>query len=187
LSVNSYSNRLHHLTNIKQPTEESHLPPAQTLQAAREHLLQVFTRRFEQASRSRDSTATSRFFKLFPAIGWETEGLQAYASFVVDLVRVKAPASAKSMVSPVCISCILHRFNSASSPLYYITALTALFESIAMIVDQHQPVVEKYYGVGKMQSVVEKLLEECGRVTKSLVDGWEEERSMKRKVSPNIY
>ncbi|KAF8061445.1 COG4 transport protein-domain-containing protein [Lyophyllum atratum] len=147
------------------PTSESHLPPAQTLQEAREHLLAVFRRSFEQASRSRDSTATTRFFKLFPAIGWEDEGLDAYAAFVVDLVRVRAPASAKT-----------------SSPLYYITALTALFESIAMIVDQHQPVVEKYYGLGKMHSVVKRLLSECDRVVKGIIEGWEEERTMQRKL-----
>ncbi|KAJ7172744.1 COG4 transport protein-domain-containing protein [Mycena filopes] len=148
------------------PTSDSHLPPAQTLQAARDHLLAIFRQQFEQASRSRDSTTTSRFFKLFPAIGWEEEGLQAYASFVVDLVRVRAPASAQT-----------------SSPRYYITALTALFESIALIVDQHQPVVEKYYGEGKMQRVVARLLEECDRVVKGLIEGWEEERSVKRKMA----
>ena len=71
---------------------------------------------------------------------------------------------------------------AASSPLYYITALTALYESIAMIVDQHQPVVEKYYGPGKMTSVLGRLLDESDRVTKSLIEGWEEERSMKRRV-----
>lgn len=71
----------------------------------------------------------------------------------------------------------------ASSPLYYITALTALFESIAMIVDQHQPVVEKYYGRGKMRLVVQRLLEEADRVTKTLRTNWEEDRSIKRKVS----
>lgn len=56
-----------------------------------------------------------------------------------------------------------------------------------MIVDQHQPVVEKYYGSGKMSSVIERLLEECDRVVKKLVDGWEEDRSMKRKVSVEIW
>ena len=71
----------------------------------------------------------------------------------------------------------------ASSPLYYITALTALFESIALIVDQHQPVVEKYYGPGKMSLVLERLLRESDRVVKDLLDGWEDERSVKRKVS----
>ncbi|KAI0340154.1 COG4-domain-containing protein [Trametopsis cervina] len=148
------------------PTAENPLPPAQALQTAREQLLNIFREQFEQASTSRDAAATSRFFKLFPAIGWETEGLQAYASFVVDLVKIRAPASAKT-----------------SSPLYFITALTALFESIAMIVDQHQPVVEKYYGAGKMATVLERLLQESDRVTKSLIDNWVEERSMKRKLS----
>jgi len=151
---------------IAVPTSESHLPPLQTLQMAREALLSTFRQKFDEASRSRDSTTTSRFFKLFPEIGWEAEGLEAYASFVVDLVRIRAPASAK-----------------ASSPLYYITSLTALFESIAMIVDQHQPVVEKYYGPGKMRSVVERLLQECDRVVRGIVNAWEEERSMKRKLT----
>ncbi|TFK93127.1 COG4-domain-containing protein [Polyporus arcularius HHB13444] len=148
------------------PTPEISLPPAQTLQTAREQLLAVFRREFDKASRARDSAATSRFFKLFPAIGWEAEGLQAYAAFVVELVKVRAPASAKT-----------------SSPLYYITALTALFESIALIVDQHQPVVEKYYGIGKMGLVLDRLLQEADRVVKDLLEGWEEERSMKRKLS----
>ena len=51
-----------------------------------------------------------------------------------------------------------------------------------MIVDQHQPVVEKYYGHGKMSSVIERLLEECDRIVKDVIEAWEEERSMKRKV-----
>jgi conserved oligomeric Golgi complex subunit 4 len=68
----------------------------QALQNAREQLLSVFRTQFQEASQARDAAATSRFFKLFPAIGWEEEGLDAYSSFVVDLVRTRAPASAKS-------------------------------------------------------------------------------------------
>lgn len=75
---------------------------------------------------------------------------------------------------------------TVTSPLYFITSLTALYESIAMIVDQHQPVVEKYYGTGKMTSVLQRLLQESDRVTKSLVDNWAEERSMKRKVCESM-
>ena len=143
----------------------------------------MFRQNFEKASQLRDSTATSRFFKLFPAIGWETEGLEAYATFVVDLVRARAPASSKSNSFFFnSIACAKYTGFTASSPTYYITALTCLFESIAMIVDQHQPVVEKYYGRGKMKNVVKRLLEECDRVTNTLKDGWEEDRSMQRKV-----
>lgn len=147
------------------PTTDAPLPPLQALEEARTELLHVFRAGFERASAARDAAATSRFFKLFPAIGWEAEGLEAYADFVVDLVKVRPPTNAKT-----------------SSPLYYVTVLTALFESIALVVDQHQPVVEKYYGVGKMASVITRLLQECDRVTKSLLEGWEEERGMKRKL-----
>jgi hypothetical protein len=70
----------------------------------------------------------------------------------------------------------------ASSPLYYITTMTALFESIAMIVDQHQPVIEKYYGPGKMTFVIAKLMEECDRTIESTMENWGEERSVQRKV-----
>ena len=77
----------------------------------------------------------------------------------------------------------LTTFLIASSPLYYITALTALFESIALIVDQHQPIVDKYYGTGKMYNVVTRLIQECDRVVKSTLDSFEEERTMQRKVS----
>jgi hypothetical protein len=76
--------------------------------------------------------------------------------------------------------------TAASSPLYYVTALTALFESVAMIVDQHQPVVEKYYGVRKMRNVIKRLLEECDRVVKSTLEAWREDRSIRRKVNMPI-
>jgi len=51
-----------------------------------------------------------------------------------------------------------------------------------MIIDQHEPVVTKYYGSGKMTLVAARLLEECDRVTTKLKASWEEERAMQRKV-----
>lgn len=103
-----------------QPTAENHLPPVQTLLIAREQLLGVFQRKFEQACQSRDSAATTRFFKLFPAIGWEAEGLQAYASFVVDLVRVRAPASAKSVCfGSSCLDDVLTWLSSFIASILY--------------------------------------------------------------------
>ncbi|GJJ12454.1 hypothetical protein Clacol_006696 [Clathrus columnatus] len=148
------------------PTAESPLSPVQTLQNAREHLLSVFRTEFQRATESKDAAAISRYFKLFPVIGWEEEGLEIYSSFVVHLVRARVPASVKT-----------------SSPLYYITTITSLFEGVALIIDQHQPIVEKYYGNGKMIKVIAKLLEECDRVVRKLLIGWEEERAVKRKLT----
>lgn len=83
-----------------QPTSDLPLPPAETLAQARESLLETFKKNFADASAARDSANTSRFFKLFPAIGWEKEGLEAYSDFVVDLVRARATVSGKSKQDP---------------------------------------------------------------------------------------
>ncbi|KAH7308363.1 COG4 transport protein-domain-containing protein [Rhizoctonia solani] len=71
----------------------------------------------------------------------------------------------------------------ASSPIYYTAALTALYESVAGLIDQHQPIVEKYYGSDNMHTVVARLLRECDRVVNGLYDGWEEERDISRKLA----
>lgn len=67
--------------------------------------------------------------------------------------------------------------------MYFVAHLTSLFESIGLIVDQHQPVVEKYYGVGRMRAVVGRLQVEADRVVEGLVEGWEEERRARRVLN----
>jgi hypothetical protein len=71
---------------------------------------------------------------------------------------------------------------SASSPLYYVSHLTSLLESIALIIDQHQNIVDKYYGQGKMKVVVQRLQVEADGFCKTLVEGWEDERRVGRLV-----
>jgi hypothetical protein len=92
------------------------------LQNARDQLLAIFKRQFELASQARDANATTRFFKLFPSIGCESEGLEAYAAFVVDLVRVRAPANAKSRLVGICWEHMLtSRYSFLAIVLYHDT------------------------------------------------------------------
>ncbi|CAE6480586.1 unnamed protein product [Rhizoctonia solani] len=144
-------------------------PPTQTLADARTALLGVFRKEFDAAAIARDPVAISRFFKLFPTINCPADGLAAYSDFVLDLVARRAPPPVK-----------------ASSPIYYTAALTALYESVAGLIDQHQPIVEKYYGSGNMHTVVARLLRECDRVVNGLYDGWEEERDISRKQTHEL-
>ncbi|KAH7096123.1 COG4-domain-containing protein [Auriculariales sp. MPI-PUGE-AT-0066] len=148
------------------PTSDLPLPPPQSLQAARDTLLYNFQTHFDKAAAARDAAATSRFFKLFPSVGWHTEGLEAYSAFVVDLVASRATTSAKP-----------------SSPMYFVASLTSLFEAVALIVDQHQPLVEKYYGSSAMRPVVSKLLDACHSSLSTLFEAWDEERQMPRKLA----
>ncbi|EIW72587.1 hypothetical protein TREMEDRAFT_70757 [Tremella mesenterica DSM 1558] len=148
------------------PTPQNPLQPSQQLEELRSTLLRTFREQFDAAAERRDQQAVSRFFRLWPGIGAEQEGLNAYGDFVVGLVKARSSSAGKP-----------------SSPLYYLTNLTSLLESIAHIIDQHQPVVDKYYGKGRMRTVVGRLVGESDRVIRNLVEGWEEERRVGRLIS----
>ncbi|KAL7424811.1 Golgi transport complex subunit 4 [Cryptotrichosporon argae] len=148
------------------PTPQSPLPPPQQLEDLRNSLLDTFRTEFDAAAARKDQQEVSRYFRLWPGIGAEHEGLEAYGDFVVGLVKARTTSAGKP-----------------SSPLYYIANLTSLLESIAHIIDQHQPVVDKYYGAGKMRAVVGRLVGESDRVVRNLVEGWEEERRVGRLIS----
>ena len=49
----------------------------------------------------KDEQAVSRFFRLWPGIGAEKEGLEAYGDFVVGLVKSRSSNTGKSEFLPV--------------------------------------------------------------------------------------
>lgn len=64
--------------------------------------------------------------------------------------------------------------------------MTPLFEQIAIIISQHQPVVEKYYGNGRMMTVAAKLQEECDKQANAILSQWAEERRTSRKIQETM-
>jgi hypothetical protein len=77
---------------------------------------------------------------------------------------------------------LTHPFIEAS-PLYFADTLTRLFENIATIIDQHQPLVESHYGRGKMLRVIQRLEEEADLQSDRLLDQFLQVRKMDAKVS----
>lgn len=69
------------------PTPSQPLPPPQDLTNLRQSLLSTFRSEFDAAADRKDQAAVSRFFRLWPGIGAEEEGLEAYGDFVVGLVK----------------------------------------------------------------------------------------------------
>lgn len=86
-------------------------------------------------------------------------------------------------VPPVKASAADVNFKTGQSPAHFSSLLTTLFESLALIISQHQPVVEKYYGNGKMLTVATKLLSDADVLGIRVVSAWEEERRVKRKLN----
>lgn len=55
---------------------------------------------------------------------------------------------------------------------------------MALLVDRHQPLVDRHYGNGSFASrVMGGLQEECDRLGCKIVRTWKEERKLRRKVS----
>jgi len=67
--------------------------------------------------------------------------------------------------------------------MFYAGALTKLFEHIATIVDGHESVVERHYGVGKMVKVIERLQMEADVQGGIILDSWSDERSVDRRLT----
>ncbi|WWD17778.1 hypothetical protein CI109_102219 [Kwoniella shandongensis] len=77
------------------PTPQFPLPPTQTLEELRDALLYTFRTEFNAAAERKDEQNVSRFFRLWPGIGAEDEGLEAYGDFVVGLVKGRSATAGK--------------------------------------------------------------------------------------------
>jgi conserved oligomeric Golgi complex subunit 4 len=64
--------------------------------------------------------------------------------------------------------------------------LTGLFENIALIVNAHTPLVDRFYGTGKMVRVIQRLQGECDRQGGIILDSLWDERNVQRKVSHSL-
>ncbi|KAK7509888.1 COG4 transport protein-domain-containing protein, partial [Phyllosticta citriasiana] len=152
------------------PTAEVPDPPRVTLDNAAESLCGLFLREFEKAARDGDGTGVTRFFKLFPLIGRSDVGLDAYGRYVCHGVSSRARAN-------------LNTASGSRDGFFYANALTKLFEHIAQIVDGHEPLVERHYGVGMMGKVIERLQMEADVQGGIILDTWRDERNIDRKLT----
>ncbi|KAL1311501.1 hypothetical protein AAFC00_001624 [Neodothiora populina] len=153
------------------PTAEIPDPPRQTLNEAAESLCGLFLREFDKAARDADGARVTRFFKLFPLIGRSSQGLDAYGRYVCTGVATRARNNLNASQ------------NRESVAMFYATALTKLFEQIAQIVDGHEPLVERHYGVGMMDKVMERLQAEADMQGGIILDTWSDERHVARKLT----
>lgn len=154
------------------PTAEVPDPPRVTLDAAAESLCGLFLREFDKAAKEGDGSKVTRFFKLFPLIGRTDVGLDAYGRYVCQGVASRARANFNSPAPA-----------QRNEGFFYGNTITKLFEHIAQIVDGHEPLVERHYGPGMMQKVIERLQIEADVQGGIILDTWREERNIDRKLT----
>eukprot|EP00794_Sanderia_malayensis_P019155 gene19155-21075_t len=132
------------------------------LHDAQSRLQDQVRQKFDTAMEKGNGAAVERFFKLFPLVGFEDEGL------VASMAEI-------NLDSAVRIDPTDRRAN-----IIFADTLTLLFEGIARIIEDHQPLVDTYYGPGRMTSVLDQLQEECDVQSQKVV----EQFLLSRKFEP---
>ncbi|KAI9273055.1 COG4 transport protein-domain-containing protein [Phascolomyces articulosus] len=156
------------LAEFTVPTSEDPDHPAKTLADAKSALFDIFSQRFDDAVMQRNETDITRYFKLFPLIGCQAEGLDRYSRFVCNIVKARCSEEL--------------RMGNSAAPVYYADTLTRLFENIAVIIDQHQPLVELHYGRGRMLRVIQRLQEESDIESGRILDQFVQNRKIESKL-----
>ncbi|XP_071448516.1 conserved oligomeric Golgi complex subunit 4 [Hetaerina americana] len=144
------------------------------LQDACSKLREVIVIRFEEAVASEDVASAERFFKLFPLLGMQDEGLRRFSVYLCSKLKETGEKNLKAVSSRSWASAGVDKRASVA----FADALTLLFEGIARLIEIHQPLVETYYGPGRMLAVIKHLQEECDRQSYQLFLEFNRQRNM---------
>ncbi|XP_011688923.1 PREDICTED: conserved oligomeric Golgi complex subunit 4 [Wasmannia auropunctata] len=145
-----------------------------TLQQAAMELRAVVTHKFDEAVKSEDLASVERFFKIFPLLGMHLEGLKKFCSYLCTKLHETAQKNLQAALEI--------KSNDKRAAVIFADTMTLLFEGIARIVEVHQPIIETYYGPGRLLMTISILQKECDRQVKKIVTVFTKHRCISKNV-----
>ncbi|CAH2323867.1 conserved oligomeric Golgi complex subunit 4 [Pelobates cultripes] len=146
----------------------------QHLQEAEQRLKVLVGDKFDAATKAGDLPQVERFFKIFPLLGLHEEGIRKFSEYLCRQVAIKAEENLQLALGS--------EGKERRTALIFADTLTLLFEGIARIVETHQPIVETYYGPGRLHMLIRHLQAECDQQADKVVDKFIQQRDYHRKV-----
>ncbi|KAM9625627.1 conserved oligomeric Golgi complex subunit 4 isoform 2-T2 [Morphnus guianensis] len=143
------------------------------LQEAEQRLKTIVTEKFDTAMKQGNLPQVERFFKIFPLLGLHEEGLSKFSEYLCKQVANKAEENLQLVMGT--------DMSDRRAAVIFADTLTLLFEGIARIVETHQPIVETYYGPGRLYTLIKHLQVECDRQVEKVVDKFIKERDYHRQ------
>ncbi|XP_004754084.1 conserved oligomeric Golgi complex subunit 4 [Mustela nigripes] len=138
------------------------------LQEAEQRLKAIVTEKFAIATKEGDLPQVERFFKIFPLLGLHEEGLSKFSEYLCKQVASKSEENLLLVLGT--------DMSDRRAAVIFADTLTLLFEGIARIVETHQPIVETYYGPGRLYTLIKYLQVECDRQVEKVVDKFIKQR-----------
>ncbi|CAM2100812.1 conserved oligomeric Golgi complex subunit 4 isoform X2 [Lepidochelys kempii] len=143
------------------------------LQEAEQRLKIIVTEKFDVATKQGNLPQVERFFKIFPLLGLHEEGLSKFSEYLCKQVANKAKENLLLVMET--------DMSDRRAAVIFADTLTLLFEGIARIVETHQPIVETYYGPGKLYTLIKHLQVECDQQVEKVVDKFIKQRDYHRQ------
>ncbi|KTF76451.1 hypothetical protein cypCar_00015460 [Cyprinus carpio] len=143
------------------------------LQEAERNLKTLVTTRLEEAVATGDLPQVERFFKILPLLGLHEQGLACFAQYLCSQLASKAEENLLLAVGS--------DLGERRAPVIFADTLTLLLEGIARIVETHQPIVETYYGPGRLHTLLAHLQQECDKQAQKIVDKFIQQRDYNNK------
>lgn len=135
-------------------------------------LTEVFTREFIKASEARDVENLTFFFRLFPLLGKASVGLDCYSKFICDIISSQSRLIINNQQSQ----------QQQDKMGFFPLALTRLLEIISKMINQHAPIITKYYGSQYMIDIIEKVEKETDSQAGLIADTFCDHRSIERTL-----
>uniref|UniRef100_H0VSF8 Conserved oligomeric Golgi complex subunit 4 n=1 Tax=Cavia porcellus TaxID=10141 RepID=H0VSF8_CAVPO len=143
------------------------------LQEAEQRLKAIVAEKFATATKEGDLPQVERFFKIFPLLGLHEEGLSKFSEYLCKQVASKAEENLLLVLGS--------DMSDRRAAVIFADTLTLLFEGIARIVETHQPIVETYYGPGRLYTLIKYLQIECDRQVEKVVDNFTKQRDYQQQ------
>lgn len=150
------------------------LKSMRTLQDAASQLRAIVEHKFSEAVNQEDLGSIERFFKIFPLLGMHEEGIREFCMYLRTKVAAVAEKNIKTAITTPP--------SDKRYPVIYADGLTLLYEGLARVVDTHQPLIETYYGPGRLISAIMVLQKECDVQTKRILLEWTKMRQINKKI-----
>ena len=146
-----------------------------TLHDAEVRLKGIVARKFDEAVKDEDLASIERFFKLFPLLGLHDDGLRNFTDYLCTKLAANSKKNLKQALDTPP--------GGARANIILADTLTLLFEGVARIIEIHQPLIETYYGPGKVFDAIKTLQKECDVQAGEIFSQVRKRRGIRDKVA----
>lgn len=147
------------------------------LLASKKQLQGIVRKRLSSAVDQQDHHSVLRFIKLYPPLGLEEEGLQAYVSYLRRVIAMRSRMEFEQLVE------LMEQSLPNPTQLNFIACLTNLFKDIVMAVEENDVILRNLCGEDGIVYAICELQEECDSRGSMIINKYMEHRKLAKLTS----